>query len=95
MFAPEEATLRAIARNGLLEPNGLCKSKSAKGALSSVLTFTNEGELPQRAQLVVAFTKITAKMALHVLAYNLTRFMNVMGIQPLMAAIRALPKSKS
>jgi hypothetical protein len=28
-------------------------------------------------------------MALHVLAYNLTRAMNIMGIQPLLAAIRA------
>jgi hypothetical protein len=28
-------------------------------------------------------------MALHVLAYNLTRVMNVIGIQPLIAAIRA------
>jgi len=28
-------------------------------------------------------------MALHVLAYNLTRVMNIMGIAPLMAAIRA------
>jgi transposase len=28
-------------------------------------------------------------MALHVLAYNFTRVMNIMGIQPLMAAIRA------
>ncbi len=28
-------------------------------------------------------------VALHVLAYNLTRVMNIMGIQPLMAAIRA------
>jgi hypothetical protein len=27
-------------------------------------------------------------MALHVLAYNLTRVMNIMGAQPLMAAIR-------
>ena len=27
------------------------------------------------------------EMALHVLAYNLTRVMNIMGIQPLMAAI--------
>jgi transposase len=29
-----------------------------------------------------------SEMALHVLAYNLTRVMNIMGIQPLMAAIR-------
>jgi hypothetical protein len=28
-------------------------------------------------------------MALHVLAYNLTRVMNIMGIQPLMAAMGA------
>jgi hypothetical protein len=28
-------------------------------------------------------------MALHVLAYNLTRVMNIMGTQPLMAAMRA------
>jgi hypothetical protein len=28
-------------------------------------------------------------MALHVLAYNLTRVMNIVGIKPLLAAIRA------
>jgi hypothetical protein len=28
-------------------------------------------------------------MALHVLAYNLTRVLNILGIQPLMAALRA------
>jgi hypothetical protein len=28
-------------------------------------------------------------LALHVLAYNLTRVMNIMGIRPLMAAMRA------
>jgi hypothetical protein len=31
-------------------------------------------------------------MALHVLAYDLTRVMKIMGIQPLMAAIRAWSK---
>jgi hypothetical protein len=30
-----------------------------------------------------------SEMALHVLAYNLTRVINIMGIQPLKAAIRA------
>jgi len=29
------------------------------------------------------------EMALHVLAYNLTRVMNIVGIKPLLAAIRA------
>jgi transposase len=33
--------------------------------------------------------RVATEMALHVLAYNLTRVMNIVGIQPLMAAIRA------
>ena len=33
--------------------------------------------------------KVAAEMALHVLAYNMTRVMNIMGIKPLLAAIRA------
>jgi transposase len=32
---------------------------------------------------------VASEMALHVLAYNLTRVMNIMGIQPLMMAMRA------
>jgi transposase len=39
--------------------------------------------------LMKTLPKVTSEMALHVLAYNLTRVMNIMGIQPLMAAIRA------
>ena len=31
--------------------------------------------------------RVASEMALHVLAYNLTRVMNIMGIGPLMAAI--------
>jgi transposase len=34
-------------------------------------------------------TKIAAEMALSVLAYNLTRAMNIAGIKPLIAAIVA------
>jgi hypothetical protein len=33
--------------------------------------------------------KVTCEMALHVLAYNLTRVLNILGIQPLIAALRA------
>src|SRR6187549_3828467 len=33
--------------------------------------------------------KVVTEMALSVLAYNLTRVMNIMGVQPLMAAMRA------
>jgi len=35
--------------------------------------------------------KVATEMALHVLAYNLTRVMNIMGIQPLIAAISVPP----
>lgn len=38
--------------------------------------------------LMKRLPKVATEMALHVLAYNLTRVMNIMGIQPLMAAIR-------
>lgn len=33
--------------------------------------------------------KVACEMALHVLAYNLTRLLNIMGVRPLLAAIRA------
>ena len=33
--------------------------------------------------------RVASEMALHVLAYNLTRVMNIIGIKPLLAAIRA------
>jgi transposase len=39
--------------------------------------------------LMKTLPKVAAEMAFHVLAYNMTRVMNIMGIQPLMAAIRA------
>jgi transposase len=33
--------------------------------------------------------RVASEMALHVLAYNLMRVMNILGVRPLMAAIRA------
>ncbi len=39
--------------------------------------------------LMKRLPKVATEMALHVLAYNLTRVMNIMGAQSLMAAIRA------
>jgi transposase len=33
--------------------------------------------------------KVAIEMALHVLAYNITRVMNIMGVGPLIAAMRA------
>ena len=39
--------------------------------------------------LMKRLPKVRGEMALHVLAYNLTRVLNILGIQPLMAALRA------
>lgn len=39
--------------------------------------------------LMKTLPRVAAEMALHVLAYNMTRVMNIIGIKPLMAAIRA------
>jgi transposase len=39
--------------------------------------------------LMKRLPKVATEMALHVLAYNLTRVMNIMGVKPLIAAIRA------
>ena len=39
--------------------------------------------------LMKRLPKVATEVALHVLAYNLTRVMNILGIQPLLAAMRA------
>jgi len=39
--------------------------------------------------LMKRLPRVAAEMALHVLAYNLTRVMNIMGVKPLIAAMRA------
>lgn len=39
--------------------------------------------------LIKTLPRVASEMALRVLAYNLTRTMNIMGIQRLMAAIGA------
>ena len=39
--------------------------------------------------LMKTLPRVAAEMALHVLGYNLTRVMNIIGIKPMMAAMRA------
>ncbi len=39
--------------------------------------------------LMKTLPRVATEMALHVLAYNLTRVMNILGIAPLIQAIRA------
>jgi transposase len=39
--------------------------------------------------LMKTLPKVATEMALHVLAYNLTRVLNIVGVKPIMAAVRA------
>ena len=39
--------------------------------------------------LMKTLPKVASEMALHVLAYNLTRVLNIFGVKPIMAAVRA------
>jgi transposase len=39
--------------------------------------------------LMKTLKRVSTEMALHVLAYNLTRVMNILGTRPLIAAMRA------
>ena len=39
--------------------------------------------------LMKRLPKVTCELALHVLAYNLARMLHILGIPPLMAALRA------
>jgi hypothetical protein len=39
--------------------------------------------------LMKTLPRVAAEMALHVLAYNMTRVMNIMGTKPLLATLRA------
>jgi hypothetical protein len=39
--------------------------------------------------LMQCLPKVATEMALHVQAYNLTRVMNILGVKPLIAAMRA------
>ena len=39
--------------------------------------------------LMKTLPRVSAEMALHVLAYDLTRVMNIIGVQPLIAMMKA------
>jgi hypothetical protein len=42
-----------------------------------------------RQPLMKTLPKVATEMALHVLAYNMTRVMNIIGVQPPLMAMRA------
>ena len=47
------------------------------------------GHIGRTSGLQFLSLEVATEMALHVLAYNLTRVMNIVGIKPFLAAIRA------
>ena len=62
----------------------------ARNVLTSAFgTISNEGAHGNDTLPDETLPKVAAEVALSVLAYNLTRVMNIVGIKPLIAAIRA------
>jgi integrase len=82
-----------------------CEGAFRDMVYAALLTGCRYGELrrlrvadydPEVSTLVIRQSKsgktlprVASEMALHVLAYNLTRVINLIGVQPLMAAMRA------
>ena len=70
-----------------------CRGYSKRQQLTQPLFLHPFGTLKMRMGathfLMKTLPRVGSEMALHVLAYNLTRVMNIMGIQPLMAVMRA------
>src|SRR5258705_3437729 len=86
LFEPANLTPKPIAR--LRTPAEVRFSRTA------IVTVEHPfGTLKMRMGathfLMKTLPKVATEMALHVLAYNLTRVMNILGIKPLLAAIRA------
>ena len=52
-------------------------------------TFDADQLIHNTTASVKTLPRVAAEMALHVLAYKLTRVMNIIGVQPLMTAMRA------
>jgi len=56
---------------------------------SSIRSAPSRRAWAQPTFLMKTLPRVASEMALHVLAYNLTRVMNIVGIKPLMVAIKA------
>ena len=83
--------LRPIPAEGDRAAAPRCKPTSHAPASRDSRTSVRHEEGPHGSTHFLAKTlpKVAAEMALSVLAYNLTRVINVVGTKPLMAAIAA------
>ena len=75
----------------MLEAYSTSRANPKLGAIAARLSSSFRHVKPSwgNAFLTKTLPKVAAEMALSVLAYNLTRVMNIVGIKPLMAAIGA------
>jgi transposase len=73
-----------VAHSDRTEETGVAKLQHSKG-----LAHVRRRRGGATHFLMKTLPRVASEMALHVLAYNLTRVMNIMGIRPLMAAMRA------
>jgi hypothetical protein len=68
----------------------LCRAPAPAGrSFPSWEAFEAHLEAWAREVADVRLPKVATEMALHVLAYNLTRVINIIGVQPLVAMRRA------
>ena len=79
-----EHLLEAVQQR--LDENPKCASGVKR---SSIPSARSRPEWAATHFLMKRLPMVAAEMALHVLAYNLTRVMNIIGIKSLIAAIRA------
>ena len=65
------------------------RRRCASGADGQAAVWHRQARMGATHFLMKTLPKVATEMALHVLAYNLTCVMNIMGIQPLVAVMRA------
>src|SRR5258706_5665382 len=88
---PDAAARKLVELANAVEPvqDGRIHIEKINGPLLYQLKGTRKMRMGATHFLTKTLPKVAAEMAMHVLAYNLTRVMNIVGIKPLLAAIRA------
>ena len=88
----EHDTLSMPCSTNSMSVRRRCSSSTKQ---SSVRSHHQGQDRSNPASWMKTLPRVASEMALHVLAYNLTRVMNIMGARPLMAAIDGIERSQS